>query len=126
MEFLKTWYRTLIRQEQLLEVLEAWLSAHPDWKDGVPSLIFTRPNHDWTPFFPKRSIEIVSVTKNADTTQLAVRFEVENNISDPWRERIQASELPKVVSDFLRINSEEDKIYTDLGPNLNWWERLPR
>jgi len=125
-EFLKTWYQTCVQPEQVIDVLRAWLSAHQDWTDGVPGLIFTRYNHDFTPFWPKRSIEIVGVSRKADAIQLELRCEIENGISNPWYETTRASELPEVVRDFLRINSDDDSIYITLGPNIDWWKRVSR
>jgi len=126
MEFLKTWYQTCIRPEQVIDVFESWLSAHQDWADGVPSLVFTRHDHDFTPFWPKRSIEIVGVSKKADAIRLELRYKIENGISDPWYERTEPRTLPEVVRDFLRINSDEDSIYITLGPNIDWWKRVSR
>jgi len=121
--FLKTWYQTLIRTERVTDALKAWLSDR-SWTESTPTLVFTRPDHSWTPFFPKRSIEVVDVKKA--NTILELRFEIENGVSDPWYETVRASELPKVVKDFLRIDSDEDEIYITLGPNIDWWKRLHR
>ena len=117
--FLPKWYQTHIQLSQISDVFAAWIDTN--WGDTMPSLVFTRPQSDFTPFWPPRAVEVVGT--NADNT-VELRFEIENGITDPWYETAEASALPKLVKDFLRINSEEDRIYITLGPHIDWWKRI--
>jgi hypothetical protein len=119
MEFLTQWYRKEIRLEQVSDTLAAWMNTN--WGNGIPSLVFTRPKSDFTPFWPPRAVEVVAIADNA----IELRFEICNGITDPWRETVQPSELSEIVRDFLRI-SDEDSIYITLGPNIDWWKRASR
>jgi hypothetical protein len=112
MKFLQEWYRRCITSDQILTAFSAW--GETEWEGGVPSLVFTRPDYDWTPFSPPRTVEIVRV----DDGVAKLRLEVRNNLGDPWYSTVEVAELPQFVGEFLRISGSQEEIYVTLGPNI--------
>jgi len=114
--FLKTWYRSEIRPDQILDAFNSWLNAK--WGDATPSLVFTRPPA-FTPWV-RRTVEVADA--NGETIEL--RFEIDDGLADPWYETVAASDLPRVVAEFLQVDDPQELIYIDLGSHIRWWERL--
>ena len=110
MRFLQEWYRRCITGDQILTVFSAWQKT--EWEGGVPSLVFTRPKKDFTPFWPKRTVEVVG----AHSVVVQLRFEIFNNLTNPWYETADITRLPQIVVEFLQTEDEKS-ILVDLGPN---------
>ncbi len=118
--FLRTWYQSEIRPDQILDAFRSWF--HTNWGDAPPSLVFTRPP-DFTPWI-KRTIGVEDIDPDGKILQL--RLEVENGITDPWYETATVSDLPRIVTEFLWIDDPQELIYVTLGPTIRWWERISR
>ena len=120
-DFLCNWYRRRITAGQIPEVYSAWLQTN--WGCLLPSLVFAEAQIPG--IGARKTVEITDIVNNGKSVVL--RYEVEDNITDPWYEEVSASQVPQIVGNFLRIdNPQEEQIYVDLGPHIRWWERLYR
>jgi hypothetical protein len=109
-KFLSGWYRKDIRPCEVVEAFQAWINT--DWGDKTPGLVFTLPDEEFTIFFPPRRVEVVGVN-----ARIRLRFEIENGFTPPWYEQCRIEELPAVVQNFLRVDTDE-KVRVTLGPNI--------
>jgi len=112
-EFYRKFLGARITLEQVDEVFKTWLTCRKN-DPNCPSLRFTTPD-DWeTPFWPKRIVDIVSVTNRDET--LMVRVQILNNISDPWTHTIPSNHLSDFLKDFFWIKDPEESFWVTVGP----------
>ncbi len=115
-EFYRKFFGSKGTIAQVPEIFETWLRDIKS-PDIVYSLRFTTTNDHETVFWPKRIIDIIAVTlPESGTTTVKARFEILNNITDPWMRSFPSVELPNVIADFFWIENPEEPFWVTVGP----------